>query len=514
MTTSMTAAEQDAADEAARPSIALTGATGYVGGRLLATFERDRIPVVCLTRRPQALRQTAPTTSVVVADVLEPTSLERALQGIEVAYYLIHSMGSSGNFSDEDRVAASNFGQAASAAGVKRVVYLGGLGSGDDLSEHLVSRQETGRELAARVPTTEFRAGIIIGSGSLSFEAINALVRRLPVMIAPKWVSTKTQPIAIDDVIAYLRAAADLTHPSGVYELGGPDVMTYESLMLESARQQKLHRKIIRVPLLTPRLSSLWLGLVTPVYAKVAKKMIDGLRNETVVNSEAAAAVYPEIHPMDGREAIRRALDDGDAPPTRWSDAFSSFGPFRTGEGRPLRRQRVDSRMVEVAVSPDRAFAPIQRIGGSAGWYAGQRLWSFRGLIDTIVGGVGLRRGRRNPVDIAVGDTVDFWRVDAFERDRVLRLRAEMRLPGRAWLQWRVEPTATGSMIRQTAFFEPHGILGHLYWIAISPLHTHIFRGMLRAIADMAEGNRPLPGTPVDVPVAVSSPGHDDIHNH
>ncbi len=479
-----------------KPTIALTGATGYVGGRLLIAFEREGVPVVCLTRRPHALRQTAPTTSVVVADVLEPTRLRDALQGVQVAYYLIHSMGSSGNFSDEDRVAAENFGSAAAAAGVKRVIYLGGLGSGEDLSAHLESRHETGKALAAHVPTTEFRAGIVIGSGSLSFEAINALVRRLPVMIAPKWVCTKTQPIGIDDVVAYLVAAADLDTPSGVFEIGGPDVMTYESLMMECARQQGLRRTIIRVPLLTPRLSSLWLGLVTPVYAKVAKKMIDGLRNETVVHSAAAQSAYPQIAPMDAGEAIRRALSDGDEPPTRWADAFSSFGRFRTGEGRPLQRQRVDSRMVEVAVAPDRAFAPIQRIGGTSGWYAGRLLWAMRGLLDTLVGGVGLRRGRRNPVDIAVGDTVDFWRVDAFEPDRLLRLRAEMRLPGRAWLQWRVEPTATGSMIRQTAFFEPHGILGHLYWIAVSPLHTHIFRGMLREIANMADGHRPLPGPP------------------
>ncbi|MCB9010389.1 MAG: SDR family oxidoreductase [Actinobacteria bacterium] len=488
-------ATPDRPADAERPRILITGATGYVGGRLLRSFEADGIPVVCMLRRPRALRHAAPTTSTVIADVLEPERLNEALRGVDVAYYLVHSMGSKGNFRDDDRRAAANFARAAVQQGVDRVIYLGGLGHGDDLSDHLASRHQTGAELAARIPTTEFRAGIIIGSGSLSFESISALVQRLPVMIAPRWVATRTQPIAIDDVIAYLRAAVDLTRPAGVYEIGGPDVMTYRTLMLETARQQGLRRRIIGVPLLTPHLSSLWLGLVTPVYARVAKKMIDGLRNETVVNSNAARDAFPEIAPMSAEVAIGRALADGDAPPTRWSDAFSSYRPFRTGSGRPLRRQRVDSRIVEVSVDPASAFAPIQRIGGSSGWYAGDFLWSLRGLVDSLVGGVGLRRGRHNPVELAIGDTVDFWRVDAFEQDRLLRLRAEMRLPGRAWLQWRVEPTATGAMIRQTAFYEPSGLFGHLYWIAVSPLHTHIFRGMLRSIANQAEDQGSPPAT-------------------
>ncbi|MFN8110123.1 MAG: SDR family oxidoreductase [Thermoleophilia bacterium] len=478
-----------------RPTILLTGATGYVGGRLLARLEADGVPVRCLTRRPAALRRTAATTEVVRGDVMDAASLAGAFEGIEVAYYLVHSMGATGDFSDQDRRAAAAFGDAAAAAGVARVVYLGGLGHGSGLSDHLASRQETGAVLARRVPTTEFRAGIVVGAGSLSFESINALVRRLPVMVAPRWVTTRTQPIGIDDVVTYLLAARDTSRPAGVYEIGGPDVMTYESLMLECARQQGLQRRIIRVPLLTPHLSSLWLGLVTPVYARVARKMIDGLRNETIITRHDAADAFPEVHPVPATRAIALALAQQHAPATRWSDAVSAAGPFRTKVGTPLERERVDSRWVHVDVSPERAFAPIQRIGGRNGWYVGNRLWWLRGAIDLLVGGVGIRRGRRHPVRLAVGDTLDFWRVDGFEQDRLLRLTAEMRLPGRAVLQWRVEPSdGGGTQIRQTAFFQPQGLLGHLYWLAVSPFHTHIFRGMLRVIAEMAEGTRPLPG--------------------
>ncbi len=474
----------------------LTGATGYVGGRLLRALEADAVPVRCLTRRPDALRSVAPTTTAVRADALDRRSVRDALGGVDVAYYLVHSMGSSGSFAEEDRTAATIFGEEAARAGVQRVIYLGGLGRGAGLSGHLASRQETGEILASHVPTTEFRAGIIIGSGSLSFEAINALVRRLPVMIAPRWVATRTQPIGIDDVVAYLRAARDLRIPPGVYEIGGPDVMTYEGLMMECARQQRLRRRIVPVPVLTPRLSSLWLGLVTPVYARVAKKMIDGLRNETIVNDPRARTAFRDVHPAPAAAALAAALADMDAPPTRWSDAASSSGPFRTAAGTPLRRQLVDSRWVRVPVQPRHAFAPIQRIGGRTGWYAYNRLWTLRGALDLLVGGVGTRRGRRHPTELAIGDTVDFWRVEAFEPDRLLRLRAEMRLPGKAWLQFRVDGEPDGALIRQTAFFEPRGMIGHAYWIAMAPFHQFMFRAMLRRIASLVEASAQDPAAP------------------
>lgn len=477
------------------PLILLTGPTGYVGSRLLGDLQARGVRLRCLTRRPEALRGLRSGTEVVKADVRDRPSLERALAGADIAYYLVHSMGSRGAFAEEDRVAAENFAQAARTAGVRRIVYLGGLGAGEDLSSHLSSRHEVGRVLRdAGIPVTEFRAGIIIGSGSLSFEVMRALVRRLPLMVTPRWVRTLTQPIAIDDVIAYLVAAVDRDDDaSRIYEIGGPDVLSYEQLMLEYARQRGLVRRILRVPVLSPRISSMWLGLVTPVYARVARKMIDGLRNETVVHDDAALRDFPGIHPRGVREAVAAAIADRDAAPSRWSDALSSAGLRVRQPGTPLKRQMVDSRWVEVSVPPDRAFAPIQRIGGRTGWYYGDALWGLRGFMDLLVGGVGTRRGRRHPVDIAPGDTVDFWRVEAIEPGRLLRLVAEMKLPGKAWLQFRVEPSAGGALIRQTAFFEPAGVLGRLYWYAMVPAHALMFRGMLRRIADIAEGREAIP---------------------
>ncbi len=473
-----------------RPRVLVTGPTGYVGGRLLRALDGRGVRVRCLTRRPEALRDAGGDVEVVRADLREETGLDEALDGVDVAYYLVHSMGSAGAFAEEDRVAARNFARAARRAGVGRIVYLGGLGGGDGLSSHLASRHEVGRLLAGEgVPVIEFRAGIVIGSGSLSFEVMRALVRRLPLMVTPRWVRTPTQPIAIDDVIAYLVAALDHDAPEGaVYEIGGPDRLPYEHLMLEYARQRGLARRIVRVPVLSPRISSMWLGLVTPVYARVARKMIDGLRNETVVRDDRALRAFPGIRPRGVREAVAQAIAERDEPQTRWSDALSSTGLRSRSPGTPLRRQMVDSRWVAVAAPPDRAFAPIQRIGGRTGWYYGDRLWGLRGFLDLLVGGAGTRRGRRHPVDLTPGDTVDFWRVEAVEPGRLLRLVAEMRLPGKAWLQFRVEPrTDGGSVIRQTAFFEPSGLAGRLYWYAMIPAHQFVFRGMLRRIAEVAE---------------------------
>ena len=470
--------------------VLLTGATGYVGGRLLAELERRGVALRCFLRRPESLRgRTAPSTELAAGDALDPQAVARALGAVDTAYYLIHSMGGE-DFAARDREAARFFGAAAREAGVKRIVYLGGLGeNAGGLSEHLRSRQETGEILReSGVPVVEFRASIVLGSGSLSFEMIRALVERLPVMICPRWVAVEAQPIAVEDVIAYLAAALDLpAGAGGVYEIGGPDRVTYGDLMREYARQRGLKRLLVPVPLLTPRLSSLWLGLVTPLYARVGRKLVDSMRNPTVVRDAAALLVFP-VKPRGVREAIARALvnEDGTFARTRWSDAVSSSGLTERYGGDRIGTRFIDSRKALVPVPPSAAFAPIRRIGGDAGWYYGNFLWRLRGFLDLVAGGVGLRRGRRHPDELREGDALDFWRVEAVEPNRLLRLRAEMRVPGRAWLQFEITPAAGGAEIRQTAIFDSSGVFGLAYWYALYPFHRFVFGGMLRGIAAAA----------------------------
>ena len=472
--------------------ILLTGATGYVGGRLLHRLEADRRAVRCLVRRPAQLRAiAAATTEVVEGDVTDRRALERAFAGVSAAFYLVHSMGAREDFEARDRLAAETFASAAAASGVRRIVYLGGLGDERvDLSAHLRSRHEVGRILArSGVTTVELRASIVLGSGSLSFELIRALVERLPAMITPRWVEVLAQPIAIEDVLAYLLAALEIPLPaSRVYEIGGPDRVSYGELMREYARQRGLRRFAISVPVLTPRLSSLWLRLVTPLYAEVGRKLIDSIRHPTLVQDASALRDFP-IRPLGVREAIARALanEDGALAETRWSDALSAAADPPAWGGRRFGNRLIDSRSTHVAVPVERAFAPIRQIGGATGWYYGNLLWRLRGALDLIFGGVGLRRGRRDPDQLRVGDTLDFWRVEAIEPNRRLRLAAEMKLPGRAWLEFEVEPEAGGACIRQTAVFDPVGLAGLAYWYGIFPLHDLVFRGMLRGIARAAE---------------------------
>ena len=473
--------------------VLVTGATGYVGSRLMVALERDGHRVRCMARRPEALRgRVGVGTEVVQGDCLDLEGLRHALAGVHTAYYFVHSMGATQDFAALDRRAARSFGEAALAAGVRRIIYLGGLGEpGDDLSLHLKSRQETGEILRqSGVPVVEFRASIVIGSGSLSFEMVRALVERLPVLICPKWVSVAAQPIAIEDLISYLVSALDLLeYRAGIFPIGGPDVVSYGDIMREYARQRGLRRWLISVPVLTPRLSSLWLGLVTPLYARVGRKLIDSLRNPTIVGGDAALRAFP-IRPRSLREAIARAasLEDAELADTRWSDALSAGGlPSARWGGARLGTRIVDSRVVTVKSPPAAAFLPVRRIGGAQGWYCGNALWRLRGFLDLLVGGIGMRRGRRDPEVPHLGDALDFWRVEAYEPDRLLRLAAEMKVPGRAWLQFEVtSQPGGGSEIRQTAIFDPAGIAGLLYWYALYPLHALIFRGMLAGIAERA----------------------------
>lgn len=471
--------------------ILLTGATGYVGGRLRRALEADGRRLRCMARRPEYLRpRVAEGTEVVAGDVLQPESLAGALKGVDTAYYLIHSMAAARDYASNDRRGAESFARAAREAGVRRIVYLGGLGEGAGLSRHLASRQEVGRILRdSGVPTLEFRASIVIGSGSLSFELVRALVEKLPAMVTPSWVDTPTQPIGVEDLVAYLVAALDrpLEH-SVVYEIGGPDRVSYGELMREYGRLRGLRRAMIPVPVLTPRLSSLWLALVSPVYSQVGRELIDGVRNPTVVRDDRALRDFT-IRPRGVREMLARALVNEDLgfAATRWSDALSSRRAGPGWGGVRFGSRRVDSRAAWVASPPERAFLPISRIGGRAGWYYGDRLWRLRGLLDLAVGGPGLRRGRRDAESVTLGDTVDFWRVEAIEPSRLLRLAAEMRLPGRAWLQFEVTPENGGSLIRQTALFDPVGLGGLVYWYALWGIHQMVFAGMLRNIVRAAE---------------------------
>jgi uncharacterized protein YbjT (DUF2867 family) len=473
--------------------VLLTGASGYVGGRLCRALEAGGQRLRCMARQPEYLRaRVASSTEVVAGDVLDPASLPAALCGVHTAYYLIHSMAASTAYAEHDRRGAEHFARAAREAGVRRIVYLGGLGGpgeGEQLSRHLASRQEVGRVLReSGIPTIEFRASIVIGSGSLSFELVRALVEKLPAMVTPTWVDTLTQPIGIEDLIAYLVAA--LERPIGdsvVYEIGGPDRVSYGDLMREYGRLRGLSRLMVRVPLLTPRLSSLWLALVSPVYARVGRELIDGLRNPTVVRDRRVLHDLP-LRPRGVPEVLARALanEDSSFAATRWSDALSAQRTPRRWGGVQFGSRRVDSRAVWVHRRPETAFRPIAEIGGRRGWYYGNLLWRLRGLIDLALGGPGMRRGRRDPESVRVGDALDFWRVEAIEPGRLLRLTAEMRLPGRAWLQFEVTSENGGSLIRQTALFDPVGVGGLLYWYALWGIHQLVFAGMLRSIARAA----------------------------
>lgn len=479
--------------ECDKPIILVTGATGYVGGRLVGRLVERGARIRCMARSPERLAgRVNPAVDVVPGDVTKPASLESALAGVDTAYYLIHSLASRGDLESTELAGARNFADAARAAGVRRMIYLGGLGDARAASDsaHMRSRHAVGEVLReSGVPTIEFRASIIIGSGSLSFELIRSLVRRLPVMVVPRWVRVKAQPIAIDDVLDYLVEALDIPlDGSRVYEIGGKERLSYLDLMKRYGEITGLNRVYINVPVLTPKLSSLWLHLVTPIFSKVGRKLIDSITVASVVQDDSAAHDF-SVRPMDVTQAIHQALDEEDRKltETHWSDALSAApAPERYG-GRRVGSRIVDSRVASVSAPPERAFEVIEAIGGQNGWYYGNWLWSLRGLMDRMVGGVGMARGRRDPARCRPGDVIDCWRVEAVEPPHRLLLRAEMKVFGRAWLQFEVKGNDGGSEIRQTAIYDPRGLSGIAYWYSLYPIHEFVFRGMLRNIARTVE---------------------------
>jgi uncharacterized protein YbjT (DUF2867 family) len=478
------------------PRVLVTGASGYVGGRLVPELLAGGHAVRCLVRDPRKLdaAEWRDAVEIVRGDIAG--DLTDAMAGIAVAVFLVHSIGEGADWVARERAIAENFRRAAESAGVRRIVYLGGLGNDDaELSDHLRSRHDVGKVLAAGpVETVELRAAVVIGSGSASFEMLRYLTEVLPVMVTPKWVHTRCQPISIRDVLRYLVGAIEYPESlTGIVEIGGPDEVSYAEMMAMYAKEAGLTtRRLIPVPVLSPRLSSLWIGLVTPVPARLARPLVDSLVTAVVVTDDRAERLFPfERVPLD--EAINNAIGRtavGDIP-TRFDDASSPVwqaaptDPDWTG-GTEL----TDVRTVAVDADPHRTWQAVCRVGGARGWYSGAWLWKIRGLMDRLVGGPGMRRVRRDPDRLAVGDPLDFWRVEDLEVDARVVLHAEMRLPGEAWLEWDLAPTATGTRLVQTARYRPRGLWGRAYWYAVAPFHRLIFPGLVRGIARDAAGWR------------------------
>ncbi|MEU6577332.1 SDR family oxidoreductase [Streptomyces sp. NPDC046805] len=479
----------------------VTGATGYIGGRLVPELLADGHQVRCLARNPRKLRDHpwAGDVEVMQGDVTDADSVSQAMTDIDVAYYLVHALGTGKDFEATDRRAAQIFGEQAKAAGVRRVVYLGALTPTDvpedELSPHLRSRAEVGRILLdCGVPTAVLRAAVIIGSGSASFEMLRYLTERLPVMVTPSWVHTRIQPIAVGDVLRLLVGCARLPEDvSRAFDIGGPDILTYREMMVRYARVAGLPpRVILPVPVLTPGLSSHWVGLVTPVPASIARPLTESLRHEVVCHEHAVRQYLPEPpgHPLSFDQAVRLALRRVREAKvaTRWSSAAvpgAPSDPLPTDPDWAGGSLYTDSRQTPVHAPVSTLWRVIEGVGGDNGWYSFPLAWSLRGWLDRLVGGVGLRRGRRDAERLRVGDSLDFWRVEEIEPGRLLRLRAEMRLPGLAWLEMFAEPDGDegGSRYCQRALFHPRGLLGQIYWWTVSPFHAIVFGGMARNIA-------------------------------
>jgi uncharacterized protein YbjT (DUF2867 family) len=490
--------------------VLVTGATGYIGGRLVPRLLEAGLEVVCFARsgrkvraRPWANHEAV---RVVEGDVGDERALEAALSGCRFAYYLVHSMEAAGPaYAEVDRKLALAFARACERSGVERIVYLGGLGeTGAGLSEHLSSRREVEHALASTsVPVTTLRAAMIIGSGSASFETLRYLVERLPLMVTPKWVRTECQPVAVADVLFVLVKVLSLPETAGrTFDIGGPDVLSYREILQIMAESLGLRRRIILpVPVLTPRLSSAWIHMVTPISHRIARPLAEGLKNRVVCRDDEIARLTG--HRVLGvREAIENAIESVNSASvsTAWSDSGPIPGDPDWAGGTTF----VDRRETNVGAPASRAFDAVSRIGGDNGYYALDWLWTLRGALDRMAGGPGLRRGRRDPERLAYGGAVDFWRVTEIVPGERLRLRAEMKLPGEALLEFDIQPTGEGrSRLVQTARFLPRGLLGILYWYAVLPLHQVVFEGMLRGIRRAAE--RTLPLTP-DGPASLDGP--------
>jgi uncharacterized protein YbjT (DUF2867 family) len=480
--------------------ILVTGTTGYIGGRLVPRLLELGYRIRCLARDPTPMKRYSwrSDVEIIAGDVLKPDTLVPAMQSVSAAYYLVHSMSAGSDFHQRDLIAAHNFGTTAQNAGVERIIFLGGLAeTTSNLSEHLRSRLQTGEALRSTgIPLTEFRAGVIVGSGSISFEMIRYLTERVPAMICPRWVYTPTQPIGIQEVLEYLASALAVPESSGrIIEIGGSEVITYGEMMMVYADVRGLKRWMVPVPVLTPRLSSYWVNLVTPIPAAIARPLIEGLRTESTVHDPIARQLFPHIQPVNYRTSVERALAnlEPDKIDYNWNDAIRTTWDDEA----PVKVTIHEGMILEhhkrvVPASAEAVYRIFTGLGGQPGWFNITWVWRMRGFIDRLFGGVGFRRGRRSPADLQVGDALDFWRVETLEPGQLLRLRSEMKMPGIAWLQWQVIPgEKKNALLLQTTFFAPKGLLGWLYWYAVYPLHKLIFRKLIDQIATQAINSKP-----------------------
>ena len=474
--------------------ILITGANGYIGGRLVETLLKTKHEIVSMVRRPEQFKKKFQFKHEVrYADTLKPESLEKAFKDIDIIYYLVHSMSDKKDFMKAEEMSAKNVLKAAKKNNVQRIIYLGGLfNENKKLSPHLLSRKKVGEILrSSKIKCITFRASIIIGSGSLSFEMIRNLTESLPIMLTPKWVRINAQPISIRDVLKYLEKAIELPAKENlIFEIGGSDKVSYSDIMKEYANQRKLKRYIIPVPFLTPYLSSLWLSLLTPIYATVGKKLIESIKNSTVIENKKPLKKYFDIKPLSVKKAISLAIDKEEKlfTNTHWASSYSASGLKNEWLEAKKGNKLIYTKSILVYSAIEDTFNILKQIGGKNGWYYATYLWKLRGIVDLFFGGTGHKRGRKHPINIDEGDFIDWWRVQQYKSPTILRLFAEMKLPGKAWLEFELkEKNSTKSTLFITAIFDPNGLFGKLYWYSLYPVHFFMFNGLLKSIKSKAE---------------------------